>query len=46
MAIRLSEGFGGSPETWLLQQMQYDLWHALKRKGKIKVRKFGTALAA
>ena len=46
MAIRLSKGFGGSPETWLLPQMQYDLWHALKRKGKIKVRKFGTALAA
>lgn len=46
MAIRLSKGFGGSPETWLLQQMQYDLWHASKRKGEIKVRKFGTALAA
>jgi len=41
MAIRLSKGFGGSPETWLQQQMQYDLWHALQRKGQIKVRKFG-----
>lgn len=46
MAIRLSKGFGGSPETWLLQQMQYDLWHALKREGNIKVRRFGVALAA
>lgn len=46
MAIRLSKSFGGSPETWLLQQMQYDLWHALKRQGKIKVRKFGAVLAA
>ena len=46
MAIRLSKGFGGSPETWLLQQMQYDLWHALQREEKIKVQKFGAALAA
>ena len=46
MAVRLSMGFGGSPESWLTQQMQYDLWHVLQRKGKIKIRKFGTALAA
>jgi len=26
--------------------MQYDLWHVLQRKGEIKVRKLGTALAA
>ena len=25
MAIRLSQAFGGSPESWLQQQMQYDL---------------------
>ena len=25
MAIRLSKAFGGSPESWLMQQMQYDL---------------------
>jgi addiction module HigA family antidote len=25
MAIRLSKAFGGSPESWLTQQMQYDL---------------------
>ena len=46
MAIRLSKGFGGSPETWLQQQMQYDLWHVLQRKEKIKVRKLGTVMAA
>ena len=40
MAIRLSQGFGGSPESWLLQQMQYDLWQARQRPDKIKVRKF------
>ena len=32
MAIRLSEGFGGNPESWLLQQKQYDLWHLQQRK--------------
>ena len=25
MAIRLSQASGGSPESWLQQQMQYDL---------------------
>lgn len=43
MAIRLSQGFGGSPESWLQQQMQYDLWRARRDKGKIKVRKFAAA---
>ncbi len=43
MAIRLSQGFGGSPESWLQQQMQYDLWEAQQRKDKIKVRKFEAA---
>ena len=43
MAIRLSQGFGGSPESWLQQQMQYDLRLAQQRKGKIKVKKFQAA---
>jgi len=43
MAIRLSQGFGGSPESWLQQQMQYDLWLAQQHKAKIKVRKFEAA---
>ena len=43
MAIRLSQGFGGSAESWLLQQIQYDLWQTRQRKGKIKVRKFEAA---
>jgi addiction module HigA family antidote len=43
MAIRLSKGFGGSPESWLLQQMQYDLWHALQRQGEIRVSKIAAA---
>ena len=28
MAIRLSKAFGGSPESWLIQQAQYDLYQA------------------
>ena len=28
MAIRLSKAFGTSAESWLNQQMQYDLWQA------------------
>ena len=28
VAIRLSKGFGRSPESWLQLQMQYDLWQA------------------
>lgn len=43
MAIRLSKGFGGTPESWLQQQMQYDLWQALQHEEKIKVRKFKAA---
>ena len=43
MAIRLSQGFGGSPESWLQQQMLYDLWRARRRGEKIKVRKFVAA---
>ncbi|TAN46368.1 MAG: addiction module antidote protein, HigA family [Rhodospirillales bacterium] len=43
MAIRLSQGFGGSPESWLQQQMQYDLCVAKTRAGKIDVQKFKAA---
>lgn len=43
MAIRLSKAFGGSPESWMTQQMQYDLWRATRRAGKIKVKAFEAA---
>jgi addiction module HigA family antidote len=50
MAIRIAKAFGGSPESWLTQQMQYDLWHAQqaakKNARKIRVKRFSTALAA
>lgn len=43
MAIRLSKAFGGSPESWLQQQMQYDLWKNRGRARRIKVAKFRAA---
>ena len=43
MAIRLSKAFGGSAESWLAQQMQYDLWRALQRADGIKVEAFKAA---
>jgi len=42
MAIRLSKAFGGSPESWLIQQAQYDLWQAMQRKDEIKVKVFAS----
>ncbi len=46
MALRLSQAFGSTPETWLSMQMQYDLWQAKKRAGKFKVRRFPVPKAA
>ncbi len=43
MAIRLSKAFSGSPESWLTQQMQYDLWRATQRAETIKVEAFEAA---
>ncbi|MCK8604385.1 HigA family addiction module antitoxin [Desulfoferrobacter suflitae] len=40
MVIRLSKAFGGSPETWLRLQMQYDLWQVERRADSIKVTRF------
>ena len=43
MAIRLSQAFGGSPESWLQQQLQYDLWHAQHKREDVVVRRFVAA---
>ena len=43
MAVRLSKAFGGSAESWLKQQMQYDLAQVQDKAGSIKVQKFGLA---
>ena len=45
MAIRLAKAFGGSAESWLTQQMQYDLVQAQKKAGRIKVRRMQPAVA-
>ena len=39
MAIRLSMAFGTSAESWLNQQMHYDLWRATKKARRMKVRR-------
>ena len=36
MAVRLSKVFGGSAESWLLQQAQYDLAHIRRDRIKLK----------
>ena len=42
MAVRLSIAFGTSAEMWMNQQVSFDLWHAERRRTKLKV----TRLAA
>jgi addiction module HigA family antidote len=39
MAIRLSIAFDTSAESWLTQQVQYDLWKARLKGKKLKVKK-------
>lgn len=43
MAVRLSIAFGTSAESWLNQQVQYDLWHAEQRRKKLRVSKLAAA---
>ena len=37
MALRLAIAFNTSPESWLNQQMQYDLWKARRKSRRLKV---------
>ena len=37
MAVRLSMAFGTSAESWLNQQLQYDLWRAERKRQSIRV---------
>ena len=37
MAVRLSIAFGTSSESWLNQQIQYDLWQAEKGRKNLRV---------
>lgn len=43
MALRLSMAFDTSPESWLNQQIQYDLWSAKKENKKLRVKKLCAA---
>ena len=43
MAIRLSIAFNTSAESWLNQQLQYDLWHAERRRKQFHVTKLTAA---
>jgi len=37
MALRLAIAFNTTAESWLMQQIQYDLWRAEQRKKKLRV---------
>ena len=43
MAIRLSKAFDTTAESWLNQQMQYDLWLAQKNLGNIQIENLSAA---
>ena len=42
MALRLSQAFGSTPETWLRLQMAYNLWQAREQAEQIKVERFAS----
>ena len=39
MAIRLAKAFDTSAESWLNQQVQYDLWEAEQHTKSLKIKK-------
>ena len=43
MALRLSMAFDTTPESWLAQQSQYDLWVTKNEKKSLKVKKLNAA---
>jgi addiction module HigA family antidote len=43
MAIRLSIAFDTSAESWLQQQMHYDLWRAEQHRGDLDVKRIAVA---
>jgi addiction module HigA family antidote len=38
MAVRLSMAFDTTAESWLNQQVQYDLWQAERKRKKLRVK--------
>ena len=43
MAVRLSLAFGTTAESWMNQQVQYDLWHAERNRKKLRVVRLSAA---
>ena len=43
MAIRLSIAFRTSAESWLNQQLQYDRWHAERKRKQLRVSRLAAA---
>ena len=43
MALRLAKAFDTTPESWLNQQMRYDLWVTEQSVGKLHVEKLSAA---
>ena len=43
MAIRLSIAFNTSSESWLNQQLQYDLWQAEQKRNSLEVMQLSAA---
>jgi addiction module HigA family antidote len=43
MAVRLSIAFATTPESWLHQQLQYDLWQAERNRKKLRVKRLSAA---
>jgi len=46
MAIRLSIAFDTSPESWLNQQAQYDLWQERNKQQELHVERLYVAVPA
>ena len=43
MAVRLSLAWGTTAESWMNQQVQYDLWHAERNRKKLRVTRLSAA---
>jgi len=43
MAVRLSIAFDTTAESWLQQQVQYDLWQAERQRKKLRVARLAAA---
>ena len=43
MAVRLSLAFGTTAESWMNQQVQYDLWHAEQTRNTLSVKRLSVA---